>query len=100
MSTSAQMSACWQRERASTSLPQHKSLLFNHFTAAVMDDELPIYRGRAFSRKAPRDRAPVVENALRARDTILCGLNLIRAKTNRAKQFGVAVASGAWCLSR
>jgi hypothetical protein len=65
-----------------------------------MDDELPMFRGRAFSQKAPRYRAPVVENALRARDTILCGWNLMRAKTNRAKQFGVAVASGAWCLSR
>jgi hypothetical protein len=94
------MSACWQREAASASLPQHKSRVFNHFTAAVMVDELPMYRGRAFSQEASRYRAPVVEDALRARDTVLCGLNLIRAKTKRAKQFGVAVASGAWCLSR
>lgn len=74
--------------------------MFNHFTAAVMDDELPVYPGRAFSPEAPRYRAPVIENALRARDMILCGLNLMRAKTKRGKQFGVAVASGAWCLSR
>jgi hypothetical protein len=74
--------------------------VFNRFTAAVMDDELPMHHGRGFSREAPRYRAPVVENALRTRDTILCGLNLMRAKTKRGKQFGVAVASGAWCLSR
>ena len=73
MSTSTQVSACWQREAASASLPPHKSLLFNDFTAAVMDHELPMYRGRAFSQEAQRYRAPVVENALRARDTILCG---------------------------
>jgi len=69
VSTSAQMSACSHREGASASLPPHKSLLFNDFTAAVMDDELPMYRGRE---RPARTRHNSVRIEFNAREKETC----------------------------
>jgi hypothetical protein len=55
---------------ASAYLPPHKSFLFNDFAAAVMDDELLVYRGRESPARSGHD-------SLR--------MNLMRARSKRVK---------------